>query len=93
MYVSNEDSTEIFDISCCKAAFSQDSSASSIPWKYDVPRNAGGEGRGNGRVSLAYRKREGSRAYKWEGERGISLNRAIIDLRWYLVNTGGDVRS
>lgn len=49
--------------------------------------------RGGQTSSLAYRKRGGSRAYKQEGERGISLNRAIIDLRWYLVNTGGDVRS
>lgn len=63
--------------------------ASSIPWRNTLYR----ETRWTDGFSLAYRKREGSRVYKQEGERGISLNRAIIDLRWYLVNTGGDVRS
>lgn len=87
IYLLNERSPEIFDISCRKAAFSRDSFASSIP------NTMYRETRGTDAGSLAYRKRGGSRAYKQEGERGISLNRTIIDLRWYLVNTGGDVRS
>lgn len=89
MYLSNEGPTEIFDISCCEAAFSRDSTASSILWRSTVYRETR---RTNGfyRVQEARRK-PGIQAGR--EERGISLNRAIIDLRWYLVNTGGDVRS
>lgn len=45
MYLRNEDSTEISDISCCEAAFSRDSGVIDPVEEYDVSRNAA-----NGRV-------------------------------------------